>query len=56
MRTTFSLDSGFSNILYGKKQKPRCNRNQEKALQIKKYPVLTVTTTRKLLKSHQFVI
>ena len=32
MRTTFSVDSGFSNILYGKKQKPGCNRNQEKAL------------------------
>ena len=32
----FSIVSGFSNVLYGKKQKPRKAQNQQKAFKIKK--------------------
>ena len=34
----FSVDSGFSNMLYGKKQKPRNAGNRQKAVSIKKHP------------------
>ena len=31
LRIKFSIDSGLSNVLYGKKQKPRNAGNQQKA-------------------------
>ena len=31
VRTKFSVDSAFSNVLYGKKQKPANAGNQQKA-------------------------
>ena len=31
VRTKFSMDSGFSNELHGKKRKPRNTGNQQKA-------------------------
>ena len=44
------------NMLYGKKQKPGNAGNQQKAFQIKIHSLLTVTITRKLLKSYQIVL
>ena len=52
----FSVVSGFSNMPYGKKRKPGNAGNQEKAFLMKIHRLSTVTTTRKLLKSRQFVI
>ena len=55
VRIKFSVDSEFSNVLYGKKRKPGNAGNQQKAFYIKKHPVLTITITRKLLKSNQLL-
>ena len=49
--TKFSVDSRFLNIPYGKKENP-----ETQSFLNKKHEVLTVTITRKLLKSNQFVI
>ena len=51
-----SVDSGFSNVFYGKKRKPGNAGSQQKTFWIKKQPVLMITITGKLRKSNQFVI
>ena len=56
VRTKLSEGSTFSNMLYGKKRRPGNARNRQKVFQMKKHLLLTVTITRKLLKSYQFVI
>ena len=51
LRIKFSIDSGFSNELYDKKQKPRNTGNQEKTFQIKKHPVLMLYSYYKTAKN-----
>ena len=51
-----SVVSGFLNMLYGKKRKPRNAVHQQKAFYMKKHLVLTNTITEKQLKSNQFII
>ena len=58
----FSVVSGFSNMLYAKKRKLGNAGSQQKcristeSLPNKKYPLVTVTISRKLLESNQFAI